>query len=332
MAARPQPRRRASSAEPLEQVRLVVKVAQMYHERRLNQSDIAARLGLSQARVSRLLKLAGEQGIVRTTVHVPAGVFTGIERALEERYGASEIVVVDTSGARDEEVIPALAPSAAAFLEGVVGACETIGISSWSETLLATVEAMHPLRQASTRYVVQVLGGVGRPGSQGYATRLTERLAVVCHAQPVFLLGPGIVGTPGARQTLLRDPHFAEVVAYYDHLSMILTGIGGLATPSRLLRESQDVMSAEDHRELSSRGAVGEICFRFFDEQGRVVQSSLDARVIGVTYEQLHRTPRTAAVAGGTRKFNAIRAALRGRWVDTLITDLNTAERLLRDP
>ena len=191
---------------------------------------------------------------------------------------------------------------------------------------------MHPLRQASTRYVVQVLGGVGRPGTQSHATHLTERLAQVCHARPVFLLGPGIVGTKDARQTLLRDPHFAEVIAYYDRLSMILTGIGGLATPSRLLRESAGVMSVEDHRELRARGAVGEICFRFFDEEGSVVRSSLDHRVIGVSYEQMRGAPRTAAVAGGGRKFTAIRAALRGRWVDTLVTDLSTAEHLLRDP
>jgi len=332
MAAPTARQRRTSRAEPLEQVRLVVKVAQMYHERGLNQAAIAAHLKLSQARISRLLKQAEEQGIVRTSVYVPPGVFTNVERALEERYGASDVVVVDTGEAQDDETIRALAPSAAAFLEGAVASCEIIGISSWSETLLATVELMRPLRQPSTRYVVQVLGGVGRPGAQSYATRLTERLAEVCHAQPVYLLGPGIVGTPGARQTLLRDKHFAEVIAYYEHLSMVLTGIGALATPSRLLRESEEVMSAEDHRELSSRGAVGEICFRFFDEQGQLVSSSLDARVIGVTYEQLRRTPRTAAVAGGARKFNAIRAALRGRWVDTLITDLSTAERLLRDP
>jgi DNA-binding transcriptional regulator LsrR (DeoR family) len=331
MAARPTSRRRDQASEPLEQVRLIVKVAQMYHERGINQSAIAAQLKISQARVSRLLKLAQEQGIVRTTVHVPPGVFTEIERALEERFGA-QVVVVDTGGARDEEIVQALAPSAAVHLEGAVASGEIIGISSWSESLLAAVEAMHPLRKVATRYVVQVLGGVGRPGSQGYATRLTERLAEVCHARPVFLLGPGIVGTPGARQTLLRDPHFAEVTAYYDRLSMVLTGIGGLAAPSRLLRESAGVVSLEDQEDLRARGAVGEICLRFFDERGKLVQSPLDARVIGVSYDQLKRTPQTIAVAGGGRKFTAIRAALRGRWVDTLITDLNVAERLVREP
>lgn len=332
MANRVRSSRLASGAPPLDQIRLMVKAAQMYHERGLNQPAIAKQLKISQAGVSRLLKLAEAQGIVRTTVHVPPGVFTTVEAALEERYRMTQVLVVDTGDARDEELNRALAPSAAAYLEGAVGSCELIGISSWSETLLSTVEAMRPLRQGSTRHVVQVLGGIGRPGSQNYATRLTERLADVCRARPIFLLGPGIVGTPGARETLLRDPHFAEVIRYYDHLSMVLTGIGALATPSRLLRESEGVMSAEDHRELSARGAVGEICFRFFDEDGALVRSSLDARVIGVSYEQLRKTPSTVAVAGGARKFVAIRAALRGRWIDTLVTDLQTAERLLREP
>jgi DNA-binding transcriptional regulator LsrR (DeoR family) len=321
-----------SADADLQQVRLIVKVAHMYHERGINQPAIAAQLRISQARVSRLLKLAQEQGIVRTTVHVPPGMFTDIEEALEERYKISQVVVVDAAEAGNEDVIRALAPTAAAYLESAVASCEIIGISSWSETLLAAVEAMRPVRNASTRYVVQVLGGVGRPGSPSYATRLTERLAEVCRARSVFLLGPGIVATRSARQALLSDPHFAEVVAYYGRLSMVLTGIGGLATPSRLLRDSAGVVSAADQRALKSRGAVGDICLRFFDGDGRLVSSPLDSRVIGIGYEQLKRTPRTIAIAGGGRKFTAIRAALRGRWVDTLITDRRVAERILREP
>jgi len=324
-------RRRLSDGQ-VEQIRLVVRVAQMYHERGLNQPAIAAQLQISQARVSRLLKLAQEQGIVRTTVHVPSGIFADIEKELEDRYGVTQVLVVDTGNSRDEDVARALAPSAAAYLEGVVGSCPVVGISSWSETLLAAVEAMHPLRRGVTRDVVQALGGVGRPGTHSYATRLTEHLAEICRARPVFLLGPGIVGTPGARRTLMQDPHFAEVVAYYGRLSMLLTGIGGLATPSRVFRESAAVVSAKDQEDLRARGAVGEICLRFFDDQGRLVQSPLDERVIGLTYEQIKRTPLTVAVAGGGRKFIAIRAALRGRWVNALITDLALAERLTREP
>jgi len=316
--------------EALAQVRLVVKVAHMYYQRGLNQPQIAAQLKVSQARVSRLLKLAHQEGIVRTTVHVPAGVFTEIEDALEQRYRVNQIVVVDTGQASDEEMAPALGASAATYLEVTLPAAEVIGISSWSETLLTAVEAMHPLPKGTTQFVVQVLGGIGRSASQVYATRLTERLAQLSGARPVFLLGPGIVGTPNVRQTLLRDPHFVDVVSYFDRLSLLLTGIGSL-TPSRLLRDSGNVVSEEDDDKLRSLGAVGDICLHFFDEDGRPVQTALDARVLGISVEQLKKTPRILAVAGGARKFQAIRGALRGRWIDTLITDLGTAQRLLED-
>ncbi len=327
---RPPPR--PAPQEDLEQLRLMVKVAHMYHERGINQPAIAAQLEISQARVSRLLRAAVEQGIVRTTVTVPAGIFTELEDALERQYGLAQVVVVDTGQAGDEDVIQALGPTTASVLEASVPGHELVGISSWSETLLAGVERMRPVAKSATRLVVQVLGGLGAPGSASYATRLTEGLAQACHARPLYLLGPGIVGSPSVRQALLKDPHFAEVVAHYDRLSMVLVGIGSLARPSRLMRESAPVIAAEAQEELRRAGAVGDICLRFFDEAGRPVQTSLDARVMGISYEQLKRTSRVIAVAGGTRKFTAIRAALRGRWVGTLVTDLAVAERLLKDP
>ena len=38
--------------------------------------------------------------------------------------------------------------------------------------------------------------------------------------------------------------------------------------------------------------------------------------------------PARVGVAGGARKFEAIRGAMRGKWIDVLITDLGTAQRL----
>jgi DNA-binding transcriptional regulator LsrR (DeoR family) len=61
-----------------------------------------------------------------------------------------------------------------------------------------------------------------------------------------------------------------------------------------------------------------------------VVAGRLDERVIGIRLDELKAIGRRIAVAGGTRKTAAIRAALRGGWVNTLITDRATAESLLR--
>lgn len=312
-----------------DQLRQMAKVARLYHEQGIKQPEIAVRLGLSQARVSRLLKQAEAVGIVKTTVHLPPGVFADLEDQLEQRYSLREVVVVDT-GDETEAVIPALGASTAAYLETALVGVESIGISSWSETLLATVQAMRPLGKNGTRQVVQVLGGLGRPNSQAHATRLTERLAQYLGAQAVFLPVPGVVSSSGIHDSLMEDTHVREVFGKFGDLSVVLLGIGSL-NPSRLIRESGNVISDHDFRALREAGAVGDICQRFFDAEGRYIDTVMHDRVLGISPEQLIRIPRRVGVAGGSSKFEAIQAAARGGWIDTLITDHHTAERLARD-
>src|SRR4029450_2415760 len=94
--------RSIARSAPDGQIRLITKVARMYHERGIRQVDIAQALHLSQARVSRLLKRAAELGIVRRVVAVAQGVHTDLEEALEDRYGLAEAVVVDVEGSHTD--------------------------------------------------------------------------------------------------------------------------------------------------------------------------------------------------------------------------------------
>jgi DNA-binding transcriptional regulator LsrR (DeoR family) len=82
---------------------------------------------------------------------------------------------------------------------------------------------------------------------------------------------------------------------------------------------------------LSERGAVGDICLRFFDANGVPVLTPLNERVIAIALADLKRVDRVVGIAGGRRKFAAIRGALRGRRINVLITDRGTAERLVKD-
>jgi DNA-binding transcriptional regulator LsrR (DeoR family) len=81
-----------------EELRLLAKVARMYYTDGLRQPEIATRLDLSQARVSRLLKRAEAEGIVRITVTAPTGVFPEAEEALQEAYGLKMAIVVVRAG------------------------------------------------------------------------------------------------------------------------------------------------------------------------------------------------------------------------------------------
>jgi DNA-binding transcriptional regulator LsrR (DeoR family) len=92
---------------------------------------------------------------------------------------------------------------------------------------------------------------------------------------------------------------------------------------------SGNAVSEADQAALRRAHAVGDICLHFFDEQGQVVASPFDDRVLGIDLETLRKVPRVVAVAGGDRKYTAIRAALLGGWVNVLITDLAVAQRLV---
>src|SRR5262245_35435793 len=172
------------------QIRLLTKVARMYHERGIRQNEIADSLHLSQARVSRLLKRAAEIGIVRTQVVVSQGVHTDMEEELEARYGLTEAVVVDVEG-DEHDIIPGLGSAAAVYLESTLTGGERIGISSWSQTLLATVDRLRPFRIAGAEAVIQLQGGVGAASAQGQANRLLSELAGMIGAEPTYLPAPG---------------------------------------------------------------------------------------------------------------------------------------------
>jgi len=315
----------------VEHIRLLTKVARMYHERGMRQPQIAAHLHISQPRVSRLLKQAVAAGIVRTAVITPRGVHAELEEAVEQRYGLSEVVVADTDGVTDERAVTrAIAAAAAVYLETTLSRDDRIGISSWSATLLATVDAMHPAPSLAAERVVQILGGVGTSAAQSQATRLAGGLARNTRAEAVYLVAPGLVATPEMRDALIQEPSIGEVIKAWDDLTVALVGVGSLE-PSTLLRQSGNAIADSEEHRLREQGAIGDVCMRFFDAEGRHIPSDLDDRVLGIGAETLRAVPRRVGVAGGQRKWGAIRAALLGGWLSVLITDQATAAELVRD-
>jgi DNA-binding transcriptional regulator LsrR (DeoR family) len=313
----------------LPDLRLMTRVARLYYEEGLNQNEVARRLGITQVAVSRLLKKAEAHGIVRTTVVPPPGAFADLEGLLEERFGLQQAIVGDATRDSEEAVLNAIGAAAAHFLESTLKTGEVIGISSWSSSLLSMVDHMHPPRKVENCLVVQMLGGVGNPSAEQHANRLAIRLARLVHGDARFLPAPGVVGTRKASEVLLQDPYVRETVALFEKITLALVGVGALE-PSALVASSGNTFSQEELETLQRNGAVGDICLRFYGADGREMKGTFDGRVIGIDLERLRRFPRSVALCGGKRKFAAILGALRGKWINTLVTDQYTAQRLIK--
>jgi DNA-binding transcriptional regulator LsrR (DeoR family) len=313
-----------------DEMRLMAKVARMYYGLGIRQQDITQRLNIHQSTISRLLKRARESNIVRISVSMPSGIFPELEEGLEEKYKLSEAIVVDCLP-NEQQMVKDLGNAAAFYLETTLKEGEVIGISSWSRNLLAMVDSLHPTQRGNGGQVIQILGGMGSPDAQSHATSLTQRLAYLIGATPLLLLAPGVVGSPEARRVLERDSYVQQVLSLFPKIDTALVGIGSLQ-PSKLLASSGNTFSQDELRQLNARGAVGDICLRFFDAEGKLVSTPLHNRVIGIELESLKAAKRVVGVAGGPRKEEAIRAALRGGWINVLITDKTSAENLVKEP
>lgn len=308
-------------------LRLMSLAARLYYVQEIRQRDIAERLGVSQARVSRLLRQAHSHGIVRTVLRVPEGLHPELEEQIEEAYGLSEVHVVEVPGG-DDAVPHTLGWAAAHFFPAGTFTGTVTGFTSWSTTLQEMALALDDsLPRASTQYVVELLGDLGSPQFQHSATRATQRLADVVGAEPVFLRTPGVVGTIELRNAAVEDPHVARALHMLDGLDVAFLGVGPAGLHSSL-QVGDTYFDAAQLQELQALGAAGQLNQRFIDADGRPLQTSLDDLVVGITLEQVARARRRVVVAGGSPKHHAIAAALRGGWVDSLMTDLATARFL----
>jgi DNA-binding transcriptional regulator LsrR (DeoR family) len=310
-------------------VRLMTRAARLYCEQGLIQSEIATRLGLTQVAVSRLLKKAQKNGIVRTTVVTPPGTFAELEEMIEQRFGLSQVIIGEAASDSEEAVIAAIGSAAAQFLEATLSPKEVIGISSWSTALLSMVNQMHPVRKVQDCLVVQMLGGIGNPSAEQHANHLVVRLASLVQGEARFLPVPGIVGSANAAKILQRDPNVINTVGLFEKVTLALVGVGALE-PSTLVASSGNIFSEDELKNVRSQGAVGDLCLRFYDAKGQAVRGILDDRVIGMTLDGLRRARRSIAVSGGKRKVVAILGAIRSRCINTLVTDQYTAERLAK--
>ncbi len=307
--------------------RLLLKVSKLYYEQGLTQQEISERLILSRPKVSRLLKQAEDVGVVKINIIPQPGFYTDLEDALEKKYGLLEAVVVGVSEPSSQLAVSREVGAAAAdyFVRSMVEP-SVIGIS-WGTTLRAMVDAM-PVMDCSESHVVQLTGGLGIPESEAHATYILRRLVSQINTKLSILSVPGIVDSTKVKEVFISDSHVQDVFRRFKQMNVAYVGVGAPTHDSVVMMDGS-IISDSDLNKLVNLGAVGDICLRYFDAQGKPIVSDVDERVMGITLDELKKVDRVIGVTGGPNKFQAIHAALLGNLINVLITDHQSAKNVL---
>lgn len=319
---------------------LMVKVAWLYHVGGLNQAETAERLGLTRARVNRLLADALEEGVVSITIDRQHAGMVPVEEALKRRFGldfcqatpaldlppSHGAAPVDRGGLTPVQKVAfrAVGLLAANHLRAHLARepSATVGLG-WGRTIEQMTLYLAGVSAPGARFI-SLMGSL-TSNSASNPFELVHALAKRTGGEGYFLPVPFIADTVEDKQVLLSQQQVVKALAIAQTATLCMISVGELEESALLRRQS--MLSPEDLETLHAAGAVGDTNGIFFDAKGRPVDHSLNERTIAVPFETLRKLNVVLMVAS-PEKARAACALLASGVVNGLIVDGDTALRM----
>tara|TARA_R110000751_G_scaffold34382_3_gene85208 strand:+ start:13106 stop:15160 length:2055 start_codon:yes stop_codon:yes gene_type:complete len=301
---------------------LLLWAAWLYYEEGLTQGEIAAHMGVSRPSVNAYLADARVRGIVNIEIDPERFRALSIARDLQEHFGLDDCFVIPSEG-RDSPLVNRLGAAAAQVLSRIIRSGDTIAVT-WGRTMLAMAHHLE-IRALQDLRVIQATGGTTAKipwTPEACATRLADAIGARC----IPLSAPAIVSSPEMRDLLVKEAVLSEQMDVLAEANRIVLGISSLRPESTIHTSGFfDGIAMHEHY----HDAVGSIAGRLISATGHPVDGPLEGRVIGIGLEDILAIRSRIGVAGGMDKVQAILAALRGGYVNIMVTDFDTARAIL---
>lgn len=304
---------------------IMVEAARLYYEHQFSQQQISHRLGISRPGVSRLLSRARNEGIVRIQIVDPVKRGTRLEAKLKEKYSLKKAIVVPNHVENQRIIKQRLGIAAVKLLEELTVDGMILGVS-WGTTMQEVARhANSKLYKGLT--VVQLNGGISRAEYDTHASEIAQKIGEKYHAIPFLLPLPAIVDSPEVKRAILSDKNISRTLYLAKQANVAMFTVGSFGLESVLVKA--DYFEPIEIQSLLNQDAVADVCSRIINSEGQICSAKLNSRTIGIELEELQKKPYSIAVAGGEEKLKAIKAGLRGKLFNILITDEWVANDLL---
>lgn len=307
--------------------RLLTEVAQLYYGEDRTQNEIAKVLGFDRTTVSRMLLEAKAKGIVSITIKRPLHFDEQLGAKMVATFGLTRADIVVTHDDTYEHVLQRVGEGGAVAFRRFVRPGVVLGITLGT-TLSAIVNSL-PAETVPNVRVVQLAGAVGASGPAYDSAVLVRRLSELLGATPYYLSAPLLVDSEQTAKLLLEHPNNKPTIAAGRSCDAILVGIGRTDARASTLYLGGHISLAELET-LQANGAVGDALGHPFDVSGNAAGESFSRRLVNITRRELLGTPVRLGVAAGPAKALPLLGALRGGYLNNLVTDTATAHEVLR--
>ncbi|WP_346908162.1 sugar-binding transcriptional regulator [uncultured Roseibium sp.] len=291
------------------------------------QGEIAKQLGMSPAKVHRLIAHAQKAGYVKFQIEGrPLECLELEERIAGEFNLNSCIIAPDLGGGDVDGAIRAVAVSAAHILSDVVSsnAVRRIGVGM-GRTIKAAVEAMPRVNRPDLE-IISISGSLTRTLAANpfdVVQRMQERTGGEGYYLPV----PYFAESQEEKDMFLGQRSVQNLMERARGSDVFIVGIGSVENEGHLIQRG--MISKEEQADLMDSGAVSDLMGRFLTIDGKIAPVSLGDCAVGLHFNEVQGA-RLIALAGGESKVDAALAALRAGVITDLVAD-ETLARALSD-
>jgi len=310
----------------IERIKLLSKISRLYYIDDYNQQAIAEKLNISRTKVSRYLTRAKKEKIIEVKINSPWEKFEELENLVEKTAGIKECIIVPTY--EDiEEIYMQMAESLSDLFDRILKEDDFLGVG-WGATLKSVSNYIEPVKKIKIK-VIPLLGGLGKTGIGVHTNSVAKNLADRYGGESYVIHSPAVLDSREAKEILEKDSSVSEILAMFSSIDTAVIGMSDIGLKSTMIKTGN--FKKEDFSYLKGLGIIGDVNLIFIDSSGRHIKNSLDYRIVRAPLEKLKKIKNVIGIAFGDTKIEVIKAALIGRIINILITDAETARKIMEN-
>jgi len=308
---------------------LIAQICRMNYLYNLSQNEISSNLRISKSAVSRLLKEGKEKGIVTFQIKDYENRCSFLEEKLEQFYKLKEAVIVSNEGTNSEEDIKKkIVKAAALLLQRRIRENDTVAVS-WGTTLAEVVNVINPSFYLNID-VVPLVGGIDNKGRDILSNEIARKLSKAFRGKYYVLNAPLVVSNLLIKEAFEKENSIKTVIDKAKSADIAVVGVGSSKQDSTMLKQGCFSVKEFDKLIIDKR-VIGDICANFYDIWGNIIKFPSQNQIMGLQLEELKHIPTVIGVACGENKKEAILGALRGGYVNIIVTSERVAEYLINN-
>lgn len=299
---------------------LIIKIAWKYYNEGMTQNEIAESLNVSRMKVIKYLDFAKANNIIQFKINLDKFADIKLQNTIKQKYGLQDIYIVPASS---QNSLESLSKAAAQYIEDRITSDTMVNVG-YGQAVSRTLGHLN----ISTKYKVTFVSLSG--GVRFYLPTAADTSSDTNPNYNHYILpAPLLASTEHLANQLKKEPPIKKIFEMIPYSNITIIGIGAVNEKATIVKEGY--LDTNEIEILKSRGAVGDLLSQFYDKNGNVLDYKLHKQLVSTDVELLKSLDNVVAVAGGMEKRDAIIGALKGGYINVLITDEDVAKSLMED-